>query len=204
MAVDGNLLAGGGYKDGPAPSHFVFGIEADLQGSGIDGSGSATAIAMGDDIPIIKSTVATASAKTSLDWFGSVRGTFGYAYDNTLFYFTGGLAFGGIKDRLSLTVSDAEETSSVFSKTAQKSDTRVGYALGGGIEYLVNPKVSIKGEYQYIDLGSTSLSESGSVYTGDGNGYASGSGSAHLDHTYHTVRLGLNYHFDRGYEPLSA
>ncbi|MGA7326938.1 MAG: porin family protein, partial [Rhodomicrobium sp.] len=64
--------------------------------------------------------------------------------------------------------------------------------LGGGVEHLFNPRWSAKIEYQYIDLGSDKLSTT------------AGLSSATLDaeHVYNTVRIGLNYHFDRGYEPL--
>ena len=58
-----------------ADRNWVFGAEADLQGS----SASDT----------------FAAYKFSNPWFGTVRGRAGYAMNNVLFYLTGGLAYGG-------------------------------------------------------------------------------------------------------------
>jgi outer membrane immunogenic protein len=162
-------LTGGGYKDGPARGNFVFGIEADIQGAGIDGSAT------------ISGSGLSATGKDELQWFGTVRGRIGYAFDTTLVYFTGGLAFGGVKDTLSS-----------GTKSVSKDDTDTGYVLGGGLEHYFNPRWSGKVEYQYINLGDDKLT------------LTDGVNSATLDaeHKYHTIRVGLNYHFDRGYEPL--
>ena len=54
---------------------FVFGAEADLQGSGAEDTFAAW--------------------KFSNPWFGTVRGRAGYAMNNVLAYATGGLAYGG-------------------------------------------------------------------------------------------------------------
>jgi outer membrane immunogenic protein len=166
---------------------LVFGIETDLQGAGISGNGSVNVLD-GDY------TLASGSAKSELDWFGTVRGRIGYLVaPQALVYFTGGFAYGGVKDTLSL-------TSPFFgpfgSFTASKEGTKTGYVLGGGLEYKINPSWSLKGEYQYIDLGTDKLSAT------DYCGFATTSFKA--DHTYNTVRLGLNYHLGVGpaYEPL--
>jgi outer membrane immunogenic protein len=65
----------------------VLGIEADVQGAGIDDSG----------------TVATTPTreKASLNWFGTLRGRAGYAFDTSLVYVTGGLAFGEVDHQVS-------------------------------------------------------------------------------------------------------
>ncbi|MGC2629446.1 MAG: outer membrane protein [Rhodomicrobium sp.] len=153
--------AGGGYKDGPAYGNFVFGIEADIDGAGISGS----------------KTVGTATADTNLDWFGTVRGRVGYAVGAALLYGTGGLAFGGVQDKLT-----------VGATTVPHDTTATGYAAGGGLEYAFNPAWSGKVEYQYIDLGTDTV--------------VNGSDKATFNHDYNTVRVGLNYHILPGYEPL--
>jgi outer membrane immunogenic protein len=169
----------GGYKDGAAYGHIVLGIEADIQGAGIDGTGSVSPTAG-----------AVATGKNDLDWFGTVRGRLGYAWGPTLLYFTGGFAFGGVTDTLTLTPIVGA------SSTVSKSSTDTGYVLGGGVEHLFNPRWSVKAEYQYIDLGSDKLS------TTAGGGAFGAAATLDAEHAYHTVRIGLNYHFDRGYEPL--
>jgi outer membrane immunogenic protein len=160
---------------------FVFGIEADIQGAAINGD--AAIGLMGGD--------ALASAKNSLDWFGTLRGRAGIAFDQTLLYFTGGLAFGGVKDTVSVTSAGGDIS------TASKADTKTGYVLGGGVEHLLNPRWSVKAEYQYIDLGGEKLSataDQGTIYEA--------TATLDAEHAYHTVRLGLNYHLHDEYAPL--
>ena len=113
----------------------------------------------------------------NLDWFGTVRGRVGYAVGAALLYGTGGLAFGGVDDKLT-----------VGGTTKADNSTKTGYAAGGGVEYAFNPAWSGKVEYQYINLGTDTV--------------VNGSDSANFDHDYNTVRVGLNYHILPGYEPL--
>jgi outer membrane immunogenic protein len=159
---------------------FVFGIEADLQGAGIEDS--ARVDMLGGD--------ASAAAKSELNWFGTVRGRVGYTLDQTLVYFTGGLAFGGVKDTLSVMSPLGDMTK------VSKDDTKTGFVLGGGLEHKLNPAWSIKAEYQYIDLGSTKLSADAGDYC------AWATASLKEDHAYHTIRVGLNYHIHDEYVPL--
>jgi outer membrane immunogenic protein len=161
---------------------FVFGIEADIQGGEISDSASLS----------LFDGYASARAKSELDWFGTVRGRLGYAADNWLFYGTGGFAYGGVKDTLSVTAPFYGKT-----KSASKDETETGYVVGGGVEYKFNPSWSLKAEYQFIDLGSEKLS-------GTSYGYycASATASLKADHSYETVRVGLNYHFGNTYQPL--
>jgi outer membrane immunogenic protein len=141
--------------------HLVFGIEADIEGANISGS----------------KTVGAATAENNLDWFGTVRGRVGYAVGAALLYGTGGFAYGGAQDKLT-----------AGGTTVTNDKVATGYAAGGGVEYAFNPAWSGKAEYQYINLGSDSLTNGGAT--------------ADFNHEYNTVRLGLNYHVHGGYEPL--
>jgi high affinity Mn2+ porin len=193
MAFDSKGEFGGGQIGyNLQRSHFVFGVEADIQGSGIHGSGKAVANADNGDV------IATANGKRDLDWFGTVRGRFGYTIDRQLIYVTGGLAFGGVK-KSSLTADDRQD-GGTLATFGGGDETKTGFVLGGGIEYAINPSWSLKGEYQYINLGTTkgAISVSDKV---DGGNSASAGFSA--QDRYSTVRLGLNYHVLPGYEPLT-
>jgi outer membrane immunogenic protein len=66
-----------GYNSQQRGSPWVFGIEADIQGSSADDRFAAW--------------------KFSNPWFGTVRGRGGYAFNNILFYGTLGLAFGELR-----------------------------------------------------------------------------------------------------------
>ena len=135
---------------------------------------------------------------SSLDWFGTFRGRLGYTFDRTLLFATGGFAFGGLRDQLTGSVVFLDVDGSSKPMSAKAEDVRTGFVLGGGFEYALTPAWSLKAEYQYLDLGSTTLSAA----TGRTDFVENGSGSAKLDNTFHTVRLGLNYHVGQGYEPL--
>jgi outer membrane immunogenic protein len=185
-----NFSPAGGFGGGQLGynwqrNHLVFGIEADLQGADISDTATATATAIGGSSIV--------SAKKSLDWFGTVRGRLGYVFDRTLVYATGGFAFGGVQDELAVTAVSPGATAT---KSVKKDDTATGFVVGGGVEHFVSPAWSVKGEYQYIDLGSQNL---GAIATSNG---VIATGAANLEHTYHTVRVGLNYHIHQEYEPL--
>jgi outer membrane immunogenic protein len=156
---------------------FVFGIEADFQGSGIsDSYGTAAGF-----IPL--------RVESDLNWFGTVRGRIGFAFDRTLVYATGGFAYGDIETLIRFDGGG---------KAAYRADdTLTGYAVGGGIEHKLSPNWSLKAEYQYIDLGQYST----------GKGVTPGGGPTSfrvrdVDADFHTVRAGLNYHFGSTYESL--
>jgi outer membrane immunogenic protein len=169
----------------------VIGIEADVQGAGLSGRTSAAAHSAAFDSDVTY----TGTARSELDWFGTVRARLGYAFDNTLIYGTAGFAFGGVKDRV--TAFSADSTTS-GTAAGTKDRTATGFVVGGGLEYALNPKWSVKGEYQYLDLGR----EKGSVTaSADGGGDLS-TATGDINHTYHTARIGLNYHVGPGYEPL--
>src|SRR5271166_3714513 len=88
----------------------VYGLEADLQGAGWSDSG------------VNEATSPNSSFKSELDYFGTVRARLGYASDKTLYYVTGGFAYGGVKQ------------SATIGKTAYSFDsTATGYAVGGGL-----------------------------------------------------------------------
>jgi outer membrane immunogenic protein len=176
--------------------HFVFGLEADLQGSGISGSARTSVKADPVEIP---DSATTANTHTSLDWFSTVRGRLGYAFDRTLIYGTGGFAFGGVKERLT-SFTNFKEENNLPPAFANRDATRTGYVLGGGLEHALTPAWSLKAEYQYINLGSSSLSTT--TENPDAPQIERGSDALKVDHAYHTVRAGLNYHILPAYEPL--
>ena len=86
---------------------FVFGIETDIQGAAIKGNTYSEAIIANANPALTLPALETgAGAKSTLDWFGTVRGRLGYSagnalfFGNTLLYATGGFAYGGVRDSL--------------------------------------------------------------------------------------------------------
>lgn len=139
---------------------------------------------------------AAALGESSLDWFGTIRARLGYTFGRTLVYATGGFAFGGVRDGLQITSVDGKH-GYYDTEGAKSSDTATGYTIGGGFEYALNQEWSVKTEYKYIDLGSTTLSQD--AYAG-GDDHAAA--TLKVNHDYHTLLMGLNYHLSPTYEPL--
>lgn len=106
---------------------FVVGVEADLIGSAIAGS----------------YTVGGFKARSGIDWFGTVRGRLGYAWDRFLVYSTGGFAYG-----------DVSLTYALGGLSVGQTRLQTGWTAGLGIEYALTPQISIKAEYKHVVLGS--------------------------------------------------
>ena len=138
--------------------NWVWGLEADIQGTGERGSRGFTCpagvctpptvtlgpglrgvINPGDAVPV--------SLDQKIAWFGTVRGRAGVLVSpKVLLYATGGLAYGEV--RSSETIGGLPGGSN--------SDTRVGYTVGAGIEGAIGGNWTAKLEYLYVDLGRTS------------------------------------------------
>ena len=91
-----------------------------------------------------------------LDWLGSTRGRVGYAFfpDNRLLvYGTGGIAYGGASSHLD--VVDAGH--GVDFSSGGGSSSRVGWTIGGGVEYAFTNNWILGAEYLYYDLGNRHL-----------------------------------------------
>src|SRR5262245_46933867 len=120
----------------------VLGFEADGQWADIVGNSSATAeyvfLGIPTGIPV------TTTTSTTVDKFGTLRPRLGLAWDRTLIYATGGLAWGRVGHVMMFDISG------IGTAVDHVSGTQVGYAVGGGIEHAFTPRVSIKVEYQYI------------------------------------------------------
>jgi outer membrane immunogenic protein len=105
-----------------------------------------------------------------------------------MIYGTGGVAYGGGNSQFS--VFDTT-TGSIFSGTP--SSTRVGWVIGGGVEYAITNNITIKGEYLYADLGS-------SKFTTTANGFAAAAfpgvvASGNVAWNASIFRAGVNYKF---------
>jgi outer membrane immunogenic protein len=90
----------------------------------------------------------TVSAQTRADVQGSIRGRLGVAWDRALIYATGGVAFGGFNTDLSIANGGFP-----FFATANVSNTRVGWTVGGGIDYAITNNWSVFAEYRFTDFG---------------------------------------------------
>jgi outer membrane immunogenic protein len=141
-------------------NNFVLGLEADVAASAI--RRTYLDAATGD------------TYRASVPFLGSVRARAGFAADRALFYVTGGLGVATFQDRY----FDAG-TATTFSA----SNTRVGYTLGGGVEYAFAPNWTAKAEY---------------VYYGFADRRNQFTANDRIRTDIHTVKLGVNYLFSTG------
>jgi outer membrane immunogenic protein len=153
----------GGFGGGTAgynwqTGQFVFGIEADAAGADI----SATV-----GIP------GFVSAEDKIRALGTVRGRFGVAVQQVLFYGTGGFAW-----------ADERASATALGVTLSDTKTRTGWTAGAGVEWMFAPHWSVKGEYLYRSFGSENFFTN--VVPG---GLASGTLNIN------SGQVGVNYHF---------
>jgi outer membrane immunogenic protein len=127
-------LAGGvtgGYNH--VFDQFLLGVEADIALSEADGTASY---------------FTTEGVNADLDWLSTIRGRLGFIHEDLLFFVTGGLAMGGLE-------------ADVFGTSPSSLDkTAMGYAVGGGAEWALSDRMTVKAEYLYIDLAEEDLSSS--------------------------------------------
>lgn len=102
--------------------------------------------------------------------------------DRTLVYATGGFAWGTVHNEANVASGDYNI-----------NPTATGYVLGGGVEYKLKHDLSVKFEYQYINLGKNDPSAPPT--------YSSVGGTVR-DDAFNTVRVGLNYFPFTAREPL--
>jgi outer membrane immunogenic protein len=155
------FIGGGqiGYNYQFAPN-WVAGLEGDFQGANIKGTASAANTAV-DPTGSLITVAGTGSQK--IDWFGTLRGRLGWLpVDPLLVYATGGLAYGHVQTDVSFLgirspIGQAAPLNG--SSTTSQSDTRAGWTLGGGSEWMFAPSWTVKAEYLYYDLGTETLNQ---------------------------------------------
>lgn len=134
---------------------FVVGLETDLQASDLNASGGAFIVP---------------GSQAKVDYFGTVRGRLGIAaFERTLFYVTGGYAYGNGK--LSSPIIGGDD------------NMHGGYALGAGVEYGLTNNWTLRGEYLYVDLQEKTYNAPNGAFLG------------RTGAEFSTVRAAVNYKF---------
>ena len=138
----------------------------------MDNSGSHTFALAAPANPI------TVSSKGG--WYGDITARGGFVYGDALFYAKGGFAF------LTGDVNVADLTDGF----SQSSGTLTGWTIGAGLEYMINPRWSVKVEYLYFDLSN--------------NNCCFSSTSSFDDRvTMQTVKVGFNFLMHSQVTPLN-
>jgi outer membrane immunogenic protein len=170
----------------------VLGIEADIQGSGqrdthdfdiLTSPAFATATGVNE---------VAGSIEDKLEWFGTVRGRLGFAFDRVLWYGTGGWAYGN--RRFDGTVS-ATDAAGVVSTTTFSTSTSMtdGWTVGGGVEWAFWDHWTAKFEYLYIDFGNNNNNNINNFTFVTPAGATGNVSTSHF--IDNVVRAGVNYRF---------
>lgn len=158
-------------------ANWVFGLEADIQGSTQKDKACQY-------ICTTAPPVESVTYDQRLPWFGTVRGRVGYSVGSSLFYGTGGLAYGEVRTNIDYALGDHANV--------EFSHTRTGWIAGAGIESpfelfgLFGKNWTAKTEYLYVDLGSSS----------DSNMLPGQYWKFETHVQEHIFRTGLNYHIN--------
>jgi outer membrane immunogenic protein len=81
------------------------------------------------------------------------------------------------------------------SVAASLSSTRTGWTIGAGLEWMFAPNWTVKGEYLYYDLGSTTFASPALVQTVTGVPVFGATGGTTVDFKGSIARVGVNYKF---------
>jgi|SRR5208283_1158554 len=204
LPVKNNGFIGGGQigYNFQFANNTVASAEADIQG--IAGSTSTATRATFTPILGTPGSYTTAvGVSNKLDYFGTLRGRYGYLFTPSLLaYGTGGFAWGGTSTRVGFVSSDTFGDPTVFG-SSRLSTTSVGWTAGGGLEWMFAPNWTAKVEYLYYEL-SKQTSSFGYLTQNFVGGTIGG--SAALTHFTiqpkgSIVRVGVNYLFNWGTPP---
>jgi outer membrane immunogenic protein len=202
----GGAQAGYNYQLGSA---LVAGFETDLQGIATNSKSGVLATSVGPfsfaGVPEVITTAINSSRK--VDWLGTVRGRAGVLVTPTLLaYGTGGLAYGHVSVNTTIAQANNDCTLVPFACLTPAtgtigtfSQTRYGWTVGAGAEWMFTGNWSAKLEYLYYDLGSVTLSN-GALVTTNGTapvffGPSIVASQSSTRFSGSIVRAGLNYQF---------
>jgi outer membrane immunogenic protein len=174
---------------------FVLGAEADFNWSGLRTSVNAfyppfASVSTGG----FTISRANENISTRMDWFSTVRARGGFAFDRWLVFATGGLAIGHFRSNTSV-IYGADGTSPVFANSqhiGSNERTRLGFAVGGGVEYAFDNNWSLKAEYLFMDFGTWTYSSPLVAPAGVAPGYL---WVTSVRSREHIARIGINYRF---------
>lgn len=119
----------------------VIGAESDL---------SATRLGGAKGVSANPGTQFTTRSSNELSMLGTVRARAGVALGDFLIYGTGGYAYGLVEQKGSILPDNLQTTSAA---SGSRSGIFHGWALGGGVEYAIAPRMTIRLDYTHYELG---------------------------------------------------
>lgn len=142
----GNGMFGGGG--------LVLGVEGSVDGSDNRATGDVgTALGAAFGVAGVPAGALTNTVRKDIE--GSARGRIGIAVDRALFYATGGAAFAQFHSSYNVALGALiPGAAGIGLNLGNYAHTRVGWTIGGGVEYAVTPNWTLRAEYRYTDFGT--------------------------------------------------
>lgn len=190
-SVIGGGHAGYNWQNGP----WVFGIEGDIDGTGLDTKAASTL----SRTTLSGTQTVTANIAANIDWMASLRGRIGYAWGNGLYYATGGVAIAGTSVNTAYSTTEPLQLPGLGPAplTAADSHTIPGWTVGGGGEWALGgnwQNWTVGAEYRHTDMGShdynLGFSDAGLL------GFGLSPTTAKVRFTEDQVALKLNFHWN--------
>ena len=158
----------------------------------------AQTIAAGTTLIPATADFSTTTLTQSNDWLGTLRARAGYLIMPQLLAFgSAGAAFGGVRSGVAIAqaVNFGVGIPMAYWASGSKAGVRLGYVVGGGLEWMFRPGWSLRADYSYRDLGGVGypIAPLASNYCGT-TCYAS-VGRASTHYAASEVRAAVNYHF---------
>jgi outer membrane immunogenic protein len=149
------FLGGGqiGYNWQLNPN-WVIGVEGDMSWTNADAS----------------RVIGPATVAVEHNWYGTLAGRLGYTAGPWMIYGKGGGAW-----------MDVDYTGTIGAGSVTTSDTRGGWMVGVGLEWMFAPQWSAKVEYNYLDFGSNNVT------------FPALGTAATIDNQVNLFKVGLNY-----------
>jgi outer membrane immunogenic protein len=174
------LVGGGQLGYNWQMGSMFYGVETDIQYAEL--RDTRTIVTTGTAFPGVRNN----TYSYDLDYLGTARVRTGYAWDRSVFYLTGGLAYGGVNKAVSFT---GPLPAGVVQFTGAREGTKVGYTAGAGYEHDIGSNLSLKTEFLYYDLGPSTVAANVIAGSGGaGTGY-----NVRFENKGQVARIGINY-----------
>jgi opacity protein-like surface antigen len=128
----------------------------------------------------------------TLNYLGTIRGRLGYLVTPAIqLYGTGGMAYGGVASNTAL-YTRRQGGTNVTLAAPSFDDSLIGWTGGGGVEWLLSPRWSVKAEYLRYDLGAATAVAG----VAQPNGFYAYGAQTRTHFNGNLVQAGVNRHFD--------
>jgi len=194
---DSGFTGGGQVGCNYQAGWFVFGAEADINGTSQDTTFTRAFAPFPSVSPGFTIGSQTESVNQKLDFYSTVRGRAGVAFDRFYVYGTAGVVIADEKSatNVSFLPAGALPVFDTSVHVGSRSTTRTAPVFGGGLEYAFTNNWTMKAEYLHFDLQSLVYNSPLISPAGVAPGYSWGT---RVKESNDVVRLGVNYKFDWG------